>query len=598
MTDKKVWLALAGVALAGGAITGVLLTSSPVEVSFIRWVRTFPAKVVMLLLNNADGVVTPQSPPQTSRPPIPDGAAGENLEGGGRDAIATTGATPPQPMTAPPQPIPRSVQAGSPAPAPDSTLSYSPESTGPPLPGTALEAAGEVAGVRAPVPIPEMLILPEVAPIPGLIGERVLPQETPSSFLYSLAGQRLLTLMGRSPQFSPDQQRIVTSHQDRTYVYAVTGVLLQVLTGNHPRFDRQGRIWTAAAANRHYLHGMNGERLIFDGGPPLLTAAGDGIVVPGEPASDYHSLSGGDSVPLEGTAVALSDHQRHLATQGSASFLYRLDTGEQLATVAGTEPRFSPEGEQLMTIAPDRRRTFLHAVPSGDPIAAVSGRFPSVTADGQRLMTRQGDDTRLFSRQGQPLAELQGSYRGSHPGGLILTASRNGVSRLYDEAGNLQLQVPGVYPRLSRDGGLLVTTAPSRQRSYLYNSSGEQLATIQGAYPSFSADGQALVTQCRSCDRSYIYRLTDGRLTTINGVYRGTSPAGLLTESASFSPAPPKPPDSNQSGDDADANGGQYPPGDRSTPDHDPAHNLETAPAPPCALDAPTDDSGGQCSSS
>ena len=197
----------------------------------------------------------------------------------------------------------------------------------------------------------------------------------------------------------------------------------------------------------------------------------------------------------------------------------------ELATFEGSRPRFSSDGQQIVTYSYSDNRSWLYDR-SGKELATFEGRSPRFSSDGQQIAT-YSDNGRswLYDRSGKELATFGGRFpRFSSDGQQIATYSDNGRSWLYDRSGKELATFKGDSPRFSSDGQQIATSSDSDNRSWLYDRSGKELATFEGSSPSFSADGQQILTSWEQTfphpDRdngSWLYARSGRKLATFEG---------------------------------------------------------------------------------
>ena len=91
------------------------------------------------------------------------------------------------------------------------------------------------------------------------------------------------------------------------------------------------------------------------------------------------------------------------------SWLYDL-SGQQIAEFEGSSPRFTEDGQRLVTSSDSDNKSRLYDL-SGQQIAEFEGSDPSFTKDGQRLVTNILDEdiSRIYDTAGNLLAEFPGS---------------------------------------------------------------------------------------------------------------------------------------------------------------------------------------------
>ncbi|MEM9004943.1 MAG: TIR domain-containing protein [Cyanobacteria bacterium P01_F01_bin.86] len=446
---------------------------------------------------------------------------------------------PPIPSEEPPaisvaSPVRTSVSAATPA-APPQPRPESPASPDAPPTPTVEPPATPVEPPATPVESPD----PPSNQVPNIPGAGV-----PISYLYDYSGQLVTLMVGTSPKFSPDRSHIVTVHGDRSYLYSRSGERLAELAGHSPRFNGNGQqvVTTSRETNTSYLYTLESDVTTpLPGHSPTFTADGASLVVKTNEGNSIHYSPDGEELgQFAGNYVRLSsdlDQPRILTTTAEGiTHLYDLETGEQLATIAGRNPQFSPDQQQVLATAPNGHDSIVYDLDTHQVIAEVDGRFPTMSPDGTLIITRAYgyDRTYLYNLGGDRITELEGRYRGVSPDGSVITASAEGNSYLYrpDEASLIQFR--GRNPQVSADGAWLVTTVVEANKSYLYaTTGGDPVQELAGTFPSFSADdGSKVITRSRGQDRTHVHHIhQDDPSIEANGTYRGSQPSGFLTTS-------------------------------------------------------------------
>ena len=364
-------------------------------------------------------------------------------------------------------------------------------------------------------------------------------------------------------QFSVDGDRIVTFDRERTSIWESDGALVARLEEPLPTDPRSPvvrpvlspdgsgvvtrtitgglTVWEMATGQRVRDIGLatNDSYAQFsnDGGS-LLTVAPPGVGEDREltrwdlttglatytraldDASRVEfSVSGSRALtpPLGGRAVEVFD-----TTTGATTA--RLDHGTGLSSAA-----FSPDGETIVTIAPDEFKlwdaadgTRLATIPTLGPELEATVDF---NADGSRVVVRSSfsDEVRVWSRSGVLLssarrAELTASAW--HPqGDAVALGADDGtlVMMAGDEAAQM---VAGVRPVISPDGAMIATadSADSRIDVYRLADPRRPAFTLDGVSAvDFSADSSLLLTWTgdvatvrRASDRSVVHTLDHG----------------------------------------------------------------------------------------
>ncbi len=185
------------------------------------------------------------------------------------------------------------------------------------------------------------------------------------------------------------------------------------------------------------------------------------------------------SVSLESDVLSLTDYpaQNPLLVMRNAT-----KSVVEINTLEGHSPRFSPNGQYLVTSSPSDDEPVRLYDYSGNLIQRLEGRFASFSPNSQYLVT--------FSR-----------------------SSNDEPVRLYDLSGELTQQLEGDEARFSPDGQYLITFSRSLndESVRLYDLSGNLIQQMEGRYASFSPpiDLKLVPTSCwpeAICLKSLLYK--------------------------------------------------------------------------------------------
>ena len=211
------------------------------------------------------------------------------------------------------------------------------------------------------------------------------------------------------------------------------------------------------------------------------------------------------------------------------SYLYDL-SGQLVAALTESSPRFSPDGKYIVTTTPtnDSGRSILYTA-TGEEVTQLMGQSPRFSPDGKYIATTTGDTSTLYSLPTLTTVALQGRYPVFSPGGdRLATYSADGFSYLYDMTGDLAgsspVRFPGQYPKFSADGQWLLTS--QGDRSYLYAIAAEKMVELAGHSPSFSPNRQQVVATAPDNHSSYLYDLTGRQWGSLQGGYPSFSAQG------------------------------------------------------------------------
>jgi WD40 repeat protein len=207
-----------------------------------------------------------------------------------------------------------------------------------------------------------------------------------------------------------------------------------------------------------------------------------------------------------------------LTGEAHAALYLALAVSDQEGEIIGHTGRvnsavFSRDGERIVTASDDNTTRLWDR--QGNPLAVLEGhtdwvRSAAFSPDGERIVTASGDTTaRLWDRQGNPLAVLEGhtdwinSATFPLDGEQIVTASNDTTARLWDRQGNplavLEGHTDWVNSAAFSPDGEQIVTASNDNTARLWDRQGNPLAVLEGhtdfvRSAAFSPDGERIVT--------------------------------------------------------------------------------------------------------
>lgn len=301
----------------------------------------------------------------------------------------------------------------------------------------------------------------------------VTTTENGNSYFYSLASQQGLPLMGNYPVFSPDGQRLMTydSDQNLSFLYNLSGQLIAQFQGLRPAFSKTGQHIVTTSGNVSHLYQTDSEQPIatLAGHSPSFSPDGQQLAFtdPNANHSYLYDLTQGQQQQIEGRFPSFSPDGSWviaIGRQEGQTYSYLFDRqGNQLATFQGRYWALSPGRQRLLTTVGDQ--SILYNL-SGQPVARFAGSSPRFSPDGQLIITAlNGDETGLYGLDGVAIAVLQGRHpRFGLRGTRLATYSRAGRTYLYDRSGQELAQFEGYAPTFSPNAQYLVTDTQSPER--------------------------------------------------------------------------------------------------------------------------------------
>ncbi len=309
----------------------------------------------------------------------------------------------------------------------------------------------------------------------------------------------------RAARFSPDESRIVTAS-----------------------FDNTARVWDAQGREsllrglRGHTEGVLSARWSPDGSR-IATASLDGtaLVWDAETGQMQRRLNGHDGAVLD---AAWSPDGNWIVTTGQDARVRVWDsqTGVEsanlpLPTIIVTPAMFSPDGEYVAVDGVDdsaQELTYLWDWRNGGQLASLRGSRPEFSREGNRLLTVSGQTVIVWAMgaRERPLYELEGHVgpvtvaRFNEDGTRIVSGSDDGTARIWDVASGAILVLLRGHQEAVNDAAFspvqpdparpIVVTAGADGTSRVWEPS---IGLVLSGYPrplnsaSFSADGSLVV---------------------------------------------------------------------------------------------------------
>jgi WD40 repeat protein len=350
--------------------------------------------------------------------------------------------------------------------------------------------------------------------------------QTNQTTLYSVFGKKIIQLSGTSGRFSPSGKLVAaTTFTDgvaQTELY--DGVLTRQLEGSVQGISLDEKTvlsdLQSNSFNTSRLYDISTDEItsvdiagrffsVFDDVLSIFNPSGQFVATVIDETQEValYNLAGNLVTRLSGEPPVFSQDGHWLVTgdrQGSVH-LYNL-TGAT-GSFAGFGPLFSPDSRTLILSQFQNNRSFsLLSDLSGKVLAKLQGRASHYSPDGQLILTDAPDaglgQVRVYTSSGQLVAEPAGASGQFTPDGqVILVTQNNETGTWIDRQGNILGQFTGSYPRFSPTGKQMVTTvfqsdSNPQNQSILYDvATRQELARFDAQNPIFSPDGKFLSVQ-------------------------------------------------------------------------------------------------------